>query len=73
MTIANEAIEKEFQRSTQRAVSRETRVWKKYLATKAALRAALVRERKSLREKRELLQRQDILAQECDGLPTACN
>jgi two-component system, sensor histidine kinase PdtaS len=64
MTIPNLATENEFQRSTRRAASRETRVWKKYLATKAALTAALVREKKSLREKSELLQRQDILAQE---------
>jgi two-component system, sensor histidine kinase PdtaS len=64
MTIANVANESEFQRSTRRAVSRETRAWKKYLATKAALTAALVREKKSLREKGELLRRQDILTQE---------
>ena len=61
MTIPSVATEKEFQRSTRRVVSR---VWKKYSATKAALTAALVREKKSLRAKRELLQRQDILAQE---------
>jgi two-component system, sensor histidine kinase PdtaS len=64
MTIPSVTTEKEFQRSPRRAVSRDTRVWKKYLATKAALTAALVREKKSLRAKRELLQRQDILAQE---------
>jgi len=64
MTIPSVATEREFQRSTRRAVSRQTRVWKKYLATKSALTAALVREKKSLREKRELLQRQDISAQE---------
>jgi hypothetical protein len=64
MTIPNVATKNEFQCSTRRAASRETRLWKKYLATKAELTAALVREKKSLREKSELLQRQDILAQE---------
>jgi two-component system, sensor histidine kinase PdtaS len=64
MTIPNVATENQFQRSTRRAVSRETRVLKKYLATKVALTAALVREKKLLREKCELLQRQHILAQE---------
>jgi two-component sensor histidine kinase len=64
MTITNAATKNEFQRSTRRAVSRETRVSKKYSATKAVLTAALVREKKLLREKCELLQRQHILAQE---------
>jgi two-component sensor histidine kinase len=64
MTIPNVATEKEFQRSSRCAVSRETRVSKKYSATKAALTAALVREQVSLRQKRELMQRQHILAQE---------
>src|SRR5690348_7308524 len=64
MTIPNVATEKEFQRSSWRAVSRETRVSKKYSAAKAALTAALVREEKLLREKRELMQRQHLLAQE---------
>lgn len=36
------------------------------MATRAELTAALVREKKSLREKRTLLQRQDILAQELE-------
>src|SRR6185437_14220594 len=50
--------------STRRTVLRETQVRKKYLATKAALTAALVREKESLREKSKLMQLQDILAQE---------
>jgi len=66
MTIPNVGTKNKFQRSRRRAVEHETRVWKKYLATKAALTVALVRERNSLRERRELLQRQDILAQEFD-------
>jgi two-component system, sensor histidine kinase PdtaS len=64
MTITNAATKNEFQRSTRRAVSRETRVSKKYSATKAVLTAALVREKKLLREKCELMQRQHISAQE---------
>jgi two-component sensor histidine kinase len=64
MTIPNVGTKNKFQRSRRRAVSHETQVWKKYLANKAALTVALVREKNLLRERRELLQRQDILAQE---------
>jgi two-component sensor histidine kinase len=42
----------------------ETRVWRGYAATKAQLAAALVREQELLREKSELLQRQEMLAAE---------
>jgi len=64
VTIQIVATRDAFQRSNWRAVSREP-LWKKiYAATKAELTAALVREEKLLREKSELLQRQDVLAQE---------
>jgi two-component sensor histidine kinase len=64
MSIQIVATESGFRRATRRAVSRETPWKKKYAVTKAELTAALVREEKLLREKSELLQRQDMLAQE---------
>ncbi len=64
MSIQTVETRSEFQRSNLRAVSRET-LWKrKYAATKAELTAAIAREEKLLRDKSELLQRQDMLAQE---------
>jgi two-component sensor histidine kinase len=64
MSIQIVETRSEFQRSNWRAGSRETLWTKKYTATKAELTAAIVREEKLLREKSELLQRQDMLAQE---------
>jgi two-component system, sensor histidine kinase PdtaS len=64
MSISNVATGSELQRSNRRVASRETRVGKDFAATKAELKAALAREQGLLREKKELLQRQDMLAQE---------
>jgi two-component sensor histidine kinase len=58
------AAESGFQHPGWHKVSREPQWRKKYLATKAELTAATAREDKLLGEKSELLQRQDMLAQE---------
>jgi two-component system, sensor histidine kinase PdtaS len=64
MTIAIAAPRSASRHSNRRVGSYETREWKCYAATKAELTAALVRERKLLREKGELLRHQEMLAQE---------
>jgi two-component system, sensor histidine kinase PdtaS len=64
MSIPNVTTENERQRTNRRLAVRKTRVWKAYSATKAELTAALAREDEFRREKSELLQHQDVLAQE---------
>ncbi|HWX71611.1 MAG TPA: hypothetical protein VNY79_03840, partial [Xanthobacteraceae bacterium] len=64
MTIPIPASKAVSRHSNRRAASCETRVWRGYAATKAQLAAALVREQELLREKSELLQRQEMLAEE---------
>jgi two-component sensor histidine kinase len=64
MTIPIPATKAVSRHSNRRAASCETRVWRGYAATKAQLAAALVREQELLREKSELLQRQEMLAAE---------
>jgi len=64
VTIQIVATSSEFQRSNWRAIVLESRWKKKYAATRVELLAALAREEELLREKSELLQRQDLLAQE---------
>ncbi len=64
MGIPIAATRSEFQRSNRRVASHETLWKKKCAATKCELIAALVREAELLREKSDLLQHQDMLAQE---------
>ena len=64
MTIAIAAAKAMSRHSHRRVASCETRVWKGHAVMKAELAAALVREQELLREKSELLQRQEMLAQE---------
>jgi two-component sensor histidine kinase len=64
MTIAVTATKTMSRHPSRRVASYETQVWKGYAATKAELAAALVREQELLRQKSELLQRQEMLAQE---------
>lgn len=64
MSIPNEATERESPRSNGREVADNTPIWKNHEATKAELIAALAREEEALRVKNELLQRQEMLAQE---------
>ena len=65
MSIRNAKSASGFQRATQRVVARKkARGAKRPSTTPAELKAALAREAKLLREKRELLQRQDLLSQE---------
>jgi two-component system, sensor histidine kinase PdtaS len=58
------AAEDKSQRTHPRVVSRETLWQEKYAATKAELTAALLREEGLLRDRADLLQCQDIVAQE---------
>lgn len=64
MTIPIPATKAVSRHSNRRVASCETRVWRGHAATKAQLAAALVREQELLREKSELLQRQEMLAEE---------
>lgn len=64
MSIPSGATESKFQRSNGRVVWRNTRRLKHHTTTMAELKAALVREEELLRDKSDLLQRQDLLAQE---------
>jgi two-component sensor histidine kinase len=65
MSIRNAKSASGFQRATQHVVARKkARGAKRPSTTLAELKAALAREAKLLREKRELLQRQDLLSQE---------
>ena len=64
MTIPIPATKTASRHSNRRVASCETRVWRGYAATRAQLAAALVREQELLREKSELLQRQEMLAEE---------
>jgi two-component system, sensor histidine kinase PdtaS len=64
MTIPIAATRSESPGTNRRAAPYKTGIWKDYAATDARLAAALEREQELLRERSELLQRQDMLAQE---------
>jgi len=64
MSIRKAAAETNFHRSTRRAVVRDKHVRQQHATTTAQLKNALAREDVLLREKGDLLQRQDMMAQE---------
>jgi len=66
MGALNIAVESEFQYSSRRMISRKTRELSRCATISAELTAALAREGKLLREKRDSLQHQDLLVQEFD-------
>jgi|SRR5271166_3779725 len=64
MRISRTAVETNFHRAARRAVVRAKRVPQRHISTTVQLKNALAREDALLREKRDLLQRHDVMAQE---------
>jgi two-component sensor histidine kinase len=64
MSIPKAAVETRFHRSARRVVVREKHVRQQHATTTAQLKTALAREDALLREKGDLLQRQDMMALE---------
>ena len=64
MRIAKAAVEADFRRSAPRVVVRGKHVPRRHVRTTVQLKNALAREDALLREKSDLLQRHDMMAQE---------